>query len=92
MFLSVKEALNNVVKHAQARRVELRITCESGALTIVIADDGRGLRRTAGPEAQHFSMTRDGLKNIESRMTEAQGTFVVAEKGFTPVVVDVVSA
>ena len=42
LFLAVKEALNNIVKHAQAREVRLRLIQEHGRLTLVIEDDGRG--------------------------------------------------
>ena len=42
LFLAVKEALNNIVKHAQAREVRLRLIQEQGRLSFVIEDDGRG--------------------------------------------------
>ena len=42
LFLAVKEALNNIVKHAQAREVRIRLVQEDGRLTLVIEDDGRG--------------------------------------------------
>jgi signal transduction histidine kinase len=47
LFLAVKEALNNIVKHAQAREVRLRLIQENGRLTFVIEDDGRGFDAAA---------------------------------------------
>jgi PAS domain S-box-containing protein len=42
------EALANVVKHAQARRVELQLEQDAESVTLRIHDDGRGLPSTAG--------------------------------------------
>lgn len=77
VFLSVKEALNNVVKHAGATQVGLRIRYEASALTIVIEDNGRGLRAQAGGESETAAVGSDGLKNMRERMREAGGTFAV---------------
>lgn len=38
----IQEALNNVAKHAAARRVSIRLTREDSQLILVIKDDGRG--------------------------------------------------
>ena len=42
VFLVCKEGLHNLVRHAQARRVDVRLAREDGALILVVADDGRG--------------------------------------------------
>ncbi len=42
LVLFTKEALHNVVRHAQAKRVTFRVKEKAGALDWVIADDGRG--------------------------------------------------
>jgi len=42
LFLAFKEALNNVVKHAQASEVQIAVSLEDERLTIIIEDDGRG--------------------------------------------------
>jgi signal transduction histidine kinase len=47
-----QESLNNALRHAGARRVEIVLGFESAALTLRVGDDGRGFdttRRTAGP-------------------------------------------
>ena len=38
----IQEALTNTMKHAGPARAEVRLAFEAGALTVVVADDGRG--------------------------------------------------
>jgi len=42
LFRSVREALNNIVKHAQAQNVTVTIRRQSGGLAISVVDDGIG--------------------------------------------------
>jgi signal transduction histidine kinase len=67
IFLAVKEALQNVVKHARAKEVWLRIGLTPDRLKIVIRDDGCGF--AAAPE----DALADGLRNMRQRMGELGG-------------------
>ena len=42
-FRMVQEALNNTLKHAQAKRVEVGILRDREGLSLTVADDGVGL-------------------------------------------------
>lgn len=42
LFRIAQEALNNVLKHAQARRVEIHLRAERSIIRLRIKDDGRG--------------------------------------------------
>jgi PAS domain S-box-containing protein len=44
-----QEALNNIVKHAGATRVDVSLRYEPSAVTLVVADDGRGFDLSALP-------------------------------------------
>ena len=68
LFLAVKEALNNIVKHAQATEVWLRVRITESSLEWVIEDNGRGF--TAPPEADALT---DGLRNMRQRLAEMGG-------------------
>ena len=77
VFLTVKEALHNVVKHAQATHVSLMIRPEAGRLLIEVSDDGHGF------VPNERTRLRNGLGNMQNRMTESGGTceIVSSEQG-----------
>lgn len=66
IFLLVKEALNNVLKHSGATEVWLRIAVRGPVLRIVIQDDGRGF------SVSESDSQRNGLENMRRR-AEAAG-------------------
>jgi signal transduction histidine kinase/ligand-binding sensor domain-containing protein len=71
LFLAVKEALTNVVRHAHARAVRLELAIQNRTLHVTIADDGRGFDpQPAGPHA-------DGLGNMRQRMAAVSGSFSI---------------
>lgn len=45
LYRIAQEALQNALKHADARRVEIRLTIRQSKLSLEIIDDGRGIRR-----------------------------------------------
>jgi GAF domain-containing protein len=49
LYRIVQEALNNVIKHAHATRVEVGLSAEPGGLELVVLDDGRGFDPTSVP-------------------------------------------
>ena len=71
MFLAAKEAVTNVVRHAQATAVRLRLKLEPAAFTLEIEDNGRGLG-SLDPKAAE---TRNGLRNMRKRMEDIGGSF-----------------
>jgi len=81
LFLAVKEALNNVVKHARATEVWLRVSVQPDAFTVVVADNGRGLVAAAGDDRSRVGRVSpgQGLKNLEKRLAAAGGRCEVAE-------------
>jgi signal transduction histidine kinase/ligand-binding sensor domain-containing protein len=69
LFLAVKEALNNITRHAQATEVRLNVTLAEKEIRIVIEDNGRGFEHV--PD----NASADGLRNMRQRMEEIQGRF-----------------
>lgn len=44
LFRIFQEAVTNVVRHAEAQRVQVSMNCTSGQLVLEIQDDGKGIR------------------------------------------------
>jgi signal transduction histidine kinase/streptogramin lyase len=72
LFLVIKEALNNVVKHAHASEVWLRAQVTPEGLSLSVEDNGHGLD-PAGKDAW-----ADGLLNMRQRLSAIGGTLEVA--------------
>lgn len=63
LFRIVQEAVNNVVKHADAARVTIRVEPGRGGIDVVVADDGRGFVPPGAGGAAGF-----GLSGIAERV------------------------
>ncbi|WP_394654327.1 ATP-binding protein [uncultured Sphingomonas sp.] len=74
----VRELISNVLRHADASAVTVRLECRDGAIAGMVADDGVGLSR-AGTRMGH------GLRNLTARAQALGGSFslVPAERGVT---------
>ncbi len=68
LFRIAQEALNNVAKHAKASSVDVALVREEGALTLRLADDGRGFDRRAGVKP-----TSVGLVGMQERVAALGG-------------------
>jgi signal transduction histidine kinase/ligand-binding sensor domain-containing protein len=78
LYLAVKEALNNVVKHAAATEVWLRLTCEGNHLVLSVEDNGRGFvpgQRAAPAGGQPSPRCGHGLQGMDRRMRAVSGRF-----------------
>jgi signal transduction histidine kinase len=69
LFMVVKEALNNAVKHAQAQEIRLSLNYADSKLTVEIADNGRGFCLENGKPVGN------GLENMQRRMSAIGGQF-----------------
>lgn len=67
IFYTVKEALTNVVKHANAKNVNLRMSAEQGWLRIEVVDDGVGFTATSN------TSTGMGLNSMRKRVAALRG-------------------
>jgi signal transduction histidine kinase len=75
IYLTVKETLHNVVKHAQASAVNITIQADQ-RLEITIQDNGTGF------DKKNIRPFSNGLTNMEKRIKEIGGRFSITnEKG-----------
>lgn len=70
LCLSVKEVLNNIVKHAKASEVHVAVKLTGQKLTISIQDNGCGF---ASPATGNVASGHDGLTNLRIRLNEING-------------------
>jgi signal transduction histidine kinase len=72
LLMTVKEALQNVVKHAGASRVVVSIDASGGSIKLEVSDDGKGI----GPDGSDAARG-DGLTNMTGRLSDIGGNCVV---------------
>jgi signal transduction histidine kinase len=70
VFSTVKEALNNCMKHSKATHVAVTLTMQREMLEITILDNGIGF---SGNES-----TGNGLRNMKNRIEQIHGSFHVS--------------
>ena len=74
VFLAAKEAVTNIVRHAQASEARMRLHLTAHTFTLEIEDNGRG---PAGRETK-AAQGRNGLRNMSKRMEDIGGQFDIA--------------
>ena len=74
LFRIAQEALTNVVKHAQAKTVQVVLTYAEDSVHIRVTDDGRGFDMGATSSSKRVSW---GLKGMEERTSLLGGWFKV---------------
>jgi len=74
LFRVFQEALNNILKHARATRVSLKLSYVHPKVVAVISDDGRGF------DPQDNGIEGLGLKCMKRRVTELGGSVVVRSR------------
>ena len=83
LFLAFKEALNNVLKHADATEVRIALTASEAGFDLLVADNGKGFSRemvaaqTAGARAPRPT-PGNGLANMHGRLQEIGGVCELA--------------
>ncbi len=77
VFLVVKEALNNILKHSKATEVNITLTRVADGLTLHIQDNGIGIDLDA---VRQFG---NGLKNMKKRMNDVGIEFNIENKNGT---------
>jgi signal transduction histidine kinase len=83
LFLVLKEALNNVVKHAAATEVRVSLAPAASGFSLVVEDNGKGfdparagVAGNVGGGAARLS-AGNGLSNMRKRLEEIGGVFEI---------------
>ncbi len=71
LYRIAQEALHNIVKHARASMVALRLACQANEIILEVRDNGIGFD-PAGPFPGHL-----GLRSMYERVTKMGGTLTI---------------
>lgn len=74
LFRIVQESLSNILRHAEASQVRLRLKSVNEELFLHIGDNGKGFDLDADKKASY------GLKTMRERTEEIGGTFTIRSK------------
>ena len=77
LYRIVQEALNNVVKHARAGRVKVRLAQADGQVRLVIVDDGEGFDPVAAGRPARQAGGGLGLVGMRERVDRLGGSLVI---------------
>jgi signal transduction histidine kinase len=69
LFLAVKEAFNNILKHSKASQVHVKVTMQSKKFEILIEDNGCGF----DSEVASHNGKGNGLRNMRKRIEAIRG-------------------
>jgi len=75
LLSTLREALANVARHAQARSVDVDIEVGHGTLVLRVIDDGKGFPETAGSNGAGH-----GLRNMRTRAEELGGSLALTSE------------
>ena len=73
LFRVLQEALTNIVKHARADRVDIRLKRDGGNLVLQVSDNGVGM-----PKVRNRKIKSYGLAGIRERIGMLNGEFKIA--------------
>ncbi|MBY0575455.1 MAG: PAS domain-containing protein [Gallionellaceae bacterium] len=73
LFRICQETLNNILKHAHAKHIQIEIVKGTDHLELIISDDGVGISDTARNKPRSF-----GLRGIHERVAHLGGTVKIA--------------
>ena len=74
IFSTVKEAINNCVKHAAASEIRIRITTADDKMAITVSDNGKGF------DVNNLKGSGNGLRNMKQRIEAVGGVFSITPK------------
>ena len=74
LYRVIAELINNTLKHAQAKNIQLTVDVTAGKMEIDYTDDGMGIKQKQGKQTNGI-----GMQNIESRLGIIAATWQIKE-------------
>lgn len=74
LFLGVREALTNILKHSAATHAKISMACEDGSFEVTVEDNGKGFSSKIKVVGDDHSLdSHDGLRNMAKRFQDVGG-------------------
>ncbi len=83
IFSTVKESINNCVKHASAKEINITLKIDDRRMTIAVQDNGKGFEMT------NLKGSGNGLRNMRQRIEAIGGTFIITSASHTGTTVNI---
>ncbi len=78
LFLAIKEALNNALKHSGATKMFIALLIHHDSFEVKIADDGKGFPGNTGEaNTKRTKRTGNGLENMQQRLLAVKGSCII---------------
>jgi signal transduction histidine kinase len=71
LFRLIQEALNNIIKHSQAKEADVKITKDDKMIHVTISDDGKGMVTTTSERKMYDGF---GLIVMSERVKMLKGS------------------
>ncbi|MGB8435645.1 MAG: CHASE3 domain-containing protein [Burkholderiales bacterium] len=84
IFRIVQEALTNIVRHAEAKSVDVEVVCTTGEVMLIVSDDGKGIPG----DPQRISASH-GIAGMRQRARALRGEFTISGRPDRGTVIEV---
>ena len=74
LFRVAQESVNNVIKHAHAKNIKIKLCSENGHINFFVYDNGKGFDTKTSPQ-KRGSLFRMGIMGMRERVESLGGTF-----------------
>lgn len=75
LFRVIQELLNNIVKHAEASHIAIKLNYNPQSLSIMVSDNGKGF--LPPPQVLHDCKKGLGLSNMNKRLAMVHGKIII---------------
>jgi signal transduction histidine kinase len=80
LFRVLQESLTNVHRHANAKSIEVVLTCSTGHVVLCVIDDGSGISTEVLTRFRSGRASGVGLAGMKERLAELDGTLEVEKR------------
>ena len=80
LYRIAQEALNNAVKHAEAKKIRIKWQHHNAQTILTVEDDGKGFLLKTAPKKGRPIQPTNGLNNMHTRTRLLNGELIIASK------------